>query len=80
MDACWRVIKVQALEEYRLLLTFAQGERKIFDMKPYLQYPMYQPLQSEVLFRSVHTNGETAVWNDDIDIAPETLYEDGVSL
>ena len=47
-------------------------------MKPYLKYPMYKPLENPSIFNMAHTNGETVVWNDDIDIAPETLYEKGL--
>ncbi len=39
---------------------------------------MYKPLVDISLFNSVCTNGQTAVWNDDIDIAPETLYKNGI--
>ena len=46
-------------------------------MKPYLNYPMYKPLEDISLFNSVSTNGQTVVWNDEIDIAPETLFENG---
>lgn len=80
MSAFWTVKKVKPLAEYKLLLTFEHGTKKIFDMKPYLKYSMYKPLEDMALFNSVHTNGETAVWNDDIDIAPETLYDKGVEI
>ena len=78
MNSVWTVKNVKPLNGYRLLLTFEQGEKKIFDMKPYLKYPMYKPLADVSLFNAVSTNGQTAIWNDDIDIAPETLYENGV--
>ncbi len=38
---------------------------------------MYKPLENLSIFNMAHTNGETVVWNDNIDIAPETLYEKG---
>lgn len=78
MAAIWTVKNVKPLNEYKLLLTFEHGIKKIFDMKPYLKYPMYKPLEDISLFNSVCTNGQTAVWNDDIDIAPETLYKNGI--
>lgn len=78
MGADWTVINVETLNEYKILITFEKGVRKIFDMKPYLKYPMYKPLENPSIFNMAHTNGETVVWNDDIDIAPETLYEKGL--
>ena len=77
MSAIWTVKNVKPLKEYKLLFTFELGVKKIFDMKPYLKYPMYKPLADISLFNSVCTNGYTAVWNDDVDIAPETLYKNG---
>ena len=78
MNPVWTVKKVVPLKEYKILLTFEKGTQKIFDMKPYLEYSMYKPLKDVSLFNAVSTNGQTAVWNDDIDIAPETLYEKSV--
>lgn len=75
MSAYWTVKQVKPLAEYKLLLTFEQGNKKIFDMKPYLKFPMYKALNDTAFFNTVHTNGQTAVWNDEIDIAPETLFE-----
>ncbi len=77
MNALWTVKNVKPLENYKLLITFEQNIKKVFDMKPYLNYPMYKPLEDISLFNSVCTNGQTAFWNDEIDIAPETLYENG---
>ena len=31
-----RIVKVETLQNYKLLLEFANGEMKIFDMKEYL--------------------------------------------
>ncbi|MBR5580413.1 MAG: DUF2442 domain-containing protein [Treponema sp.] len=77
MNAVWTVKSVEPLENYKILITFEQNVKKIFDMKPYLNYPMYKPLEDISLFNSVSTNGQTVVWNDEIDIAPETLFENG---
>ncbi len=79
MSAYWTVKNVEPLSEYKILLTFEEGVKKIFDMKPYLKYPMYKALENLSVFNQAHTNGETVVWNDDIDIAPETLYENGIN-
>ncbi len=78
MNPVWTVKKVVPLKDYKILLTFEKGIQKIFDMKPYLEYSMYKPLKDISLFNAVSTNGQTAVWNDDIDIAPETLYEKSI--
>ena len=73
------VNSVQALPNYRLLLTFDNGERKCFDMSPYLHYPVFKRLQNPGFFNLARTDYGTVTWPGDIDIAPETLYLDGVS-
>lgn len=78
MTAVWTVKNVKPLNEYKLLLMFERGIKKIFDMNPYLKYPMYEHFADISLFNSVCTNGQTVVLNDDIDIAPESLYKNGI--
>ncbi len=68
------VIAVEALPDYRLALRFANGEQKTFEMKPYLDYPVYQPLRDKAVFAKASIDYGTVVWSKDIDIAPETLY------
>ena len=37
-----RILKVKALEEYKLLLEFENGEEKIFDMEKYIGQEFYK--------------------------------------
>ena len=34
----WIVKSVEPLDDYKLLLTFEYGEKKVYDMKPLLSY------------------------------------------
>ncbi|HEY5583203.1 MAG TPA: DUF2442 domain-containing protein [Ruminiclostridium sp.] len=72
-----RPIKVKALDNYFLLITFSNYEKKIFDVKPLLKYPMFKPLENKGLFLLAKTDGMTVYWNDDIDICPDELYLKG---
>lgn len=40
-----RPVNVKALDNYELLICFQNGEQKIFDVKPLLSMPLYQPLK-----------------------------------
>jgi len=45
-----------------------------------LKAPAFAPLEDDKVFRSVYIDYGAPVWNDgDIDIAPETLYYEGVA-
>ena len=72
------VISVQACPDYVLLLTFADGESRYFDMKPYLHYPVFQKLENPGFFALASVDYGTVTWPGDIDIAPETLYIEGI--
>lgn len=71
----WIVKSVKPQSDYTLLLTFADKSTRIFDMKPLLSKPVFQPLKNIVLFMQAKTDSWTVIWNDEIDISPEHLYE-----
>ena len=75
-----QINSVQVVADFGLLLTFNDGERKIFDMKPYLHYPVFRRLENPGYFSLAHVGYGTVVWPGDIDIAPETLYERSVPV
>jgi hypothetical protein len=70
-----RVSAVWPESDFKLRVQFTNGEIRCFDMKPYLDYPVYQCLANPGLFALAGTGYGTVVWPNDIDIAPETLYE-----
>lgn len=71
------VIAVKDLANYELLVTFAGGEKRRFSMRPYLNYPAYQPLRQPGKFRLAHVLNGTVAWSEDVDISPDTLYIKG---
>ncbi len=71
----WVVKDVKANNDYTLLITFADGERKIYDARPLLKKPIYASLKNLPFFLSAKAECGTVVWSDDVDIAPEHLYE-----
>ena len=71
----WVVKDVTARDDYTLLITFAGGEQRIYNALALLEKPIYAPLKNLAFFLSARADCGTVVWNDDIDIAPEHLYE-----
>lgn len=71
-----KVVGVKPLNDYRILLSFSTGEKKVYDVKPLLSLSVFQPLNEKSVFDSVQLDFDTVTWcNGNIDIAPETLYE-----
>ena len=75
-----RAIAVTPLENYRLLLTFDNHERKIFDVTPYIHGHWYGELQNPDIFKSVRIAGLSVEWPNGQDICPDCLYNDSVSV
>ena len=67
-------IAVETTGDRELLITFRNGERRIFDMKPLLGLPMYKPLEDRTLFAKAKADGMCVFWNDDIDLCPDRAY------
>ena len=74
-----KVIDVEYEGGYILLCTFNTGEKKTVDMSPLLKYPAFEELKDENKFVQFGLDG-TIFWANGADIAPEYLYEHGVSI
>jgi len=74
MDITPEVVSVRALDDVRLEVGFGNGETREFDIRPYLEYPLFQPLKNPAEFRRARVAHGTVVWSDTIDPGPDTLY------
>lgn len=75
MDALLDVVSVEAKPNYTLLLEFENGEKRLFDMLPYMDKKPFTQLKGSPLFVRAFVDYGTVVWPGNIDIAPETLYD-----
>ena len=73
-----RVLEVIANKDFTLLLTFDNGEKKVFDVKPYLHYQAFKKLNDWNTFCKVKTDHGTVMWPNEEDFCPDTLYESSV--
>ncbi len=73
-----RVNKVDALDDFTLLIVFENGEERSFDVKPYLNKGIFAELENLDNFKSVHVSEGTIRWENDAYLCPDTLFEDSV--
>lgn len=72
------VVHVETRKDFTLLLEFENGERRVYDMKPWLHKKVFVPLQDPARFAQAFIDYGTVVWPGEVDICPITLYEDSV--
>jgi len=75
-----KVIKVQPEQNYMLNLWFANGEQRRFDMKPYLDFEVFQALKDQKMFNTATTFLGSVTWSNNSDLSYDTLYLDGEPL
>ena len=69
---------VKALKNYTDMKTVCHA--LLYDMKPNLQYEIYDKLKNYDNFKKVYSIGETIEWETGEDISPESLYYDSKNI
>ena len=62
------------LPNYRLLLSFENGETRIFDAAPYLERGVFQRIKHPDLFGLAKVVAGSVEWPGEIDLSYDTLY------
>ena len=71
-----RVTDVTPNPDHTITLIFANGEVKVFDVKPYLDKGIFQELRNLHYFNSVRPFLGSIQWQNGQDFCPDTLYLD----
>lgn len=69
-----KAIDVKTLKNYMLEIIFDNGEKKKFDVKPYLEFKQFKELVNEKEFKKVRIAGLSIEWENGADICPDELY------
>ena len=69
-----KAIGVEPCSDYCLLVTFSNNEKRLFDVKPYLNFKPFIELRNTVLFNTVKPSGLSVEWLHGQDICPDELY------
>lgn len=75
METLLDVISVEPHKDNTLVLVFENQEKRLFDMTPYLDKKPFTKLKGSPLFMKAAVAYGTVVWPENIDIAPETLWD-----
>ncbi len=75
-----RVKAVIPKDDYKLEITFSNGEIGVFDCPPLLDIGVFKEFRDLSYFRQARAVGSTVVWPHEQDICPDTLYDDTKKL
>jgi hypothetical protein len=76
MDYLPVVISASYVKDYKIKITFDNGEQKVVDCSKWLKGGIFEPLKEKEEFKKFFVDGWTVAWPNGADIAPETLYRD----
>ncbi len=70
-----RVTDVDYIQDYLMELSFNNGEVYRVDLEMLTEKPAYAKLKSIALFKQFGLIRGTLEWTDNLDVAPEFLYD-----
>jgi hypothetical protein len=76
----WDVKVVKPLIDYKIYVELDDGQRGIFDLKPYLDRGVFQELKNIHYFNQVDIVFGAVTWPNEQDIAPDTLLAEMVPV
>ena len=74
------IIDVKPQSNYKLILTFENKGKRLFDMNPYLEIGKFSELKNAKIFNSVKIKFDTIEWSNKLDLDPEFLYDKSVKI
>lgn len=77
-----KIINVKPMESSKLYLEYETGEKKIFDVTPYINGSWYGELADKSYFATVHiiSGGNGIERENGQDIAPHELYDESIIM
>jgi hypothetical protein len=69
------VREVRPKEDFSLDLVLENGERRVLDMKPYLEFGVFKRIREYEKFRRARVAFDTVEWDEGVDLDPEFIYE-----
>ena len=75
-----KVLNVEPTDDYQLIVTFANGEKKKMDISPYLEKGIFCELKEIDYFKRVSVSFGSVMWPHEQDLSYDTLYLCGETL
>ena len=78
MEELHQILSAKPIDDTRIRVKFDTGVYGVFDCSPYMKEKYWACLKSPSYFRQVKADCGMLCWPNDIDIAPEDVWEDSI--
>ena len=80
MEKYPKILNVKPKKGKRLLVTFNNGIKKIYDCSSLIDDDIFKPLMNDALFNSVQADkhGYGVIWTDELDLSESELWINGL--
>lgn len=75
-----RIENIKALDDFRMQVTYVNGETKVYDMNKNLKHKCYEKLKNIAYFKLAKSVGTTNEWPNGEDIDPNELYDNSFNI
>jgi hypothetical protein len=74
-----RIRSVKPTKGKELLVTFDNGDQRLYDCAPLLKHEAFSVLEDEAIFQCARPDphGYAVIWNDDVDLAESEIWVNG---
>ena len=75
-----KIKQVEPIAKKKLLVTFSNNTKKIYDCFSLIKEQTFKPLLNDAIFRSVKVDrhGYGIIWSDEIDLSESELWINGL--
>ena len=76
-----KIKMVKPITDKRIIVTFENDIKKIYDCSPLLKQESFRPLTNDMLFNCIKVDlgGYGISWNEEIDLSESELWVNGIS-
>jgi len=77
-----KIVSVQPIDNYQLIIEFSNHQYRQYDIKPLLKKQMFAPLKNQGFFKNIQIEqgGYAISWNDEIDISEYELWKNSLEM
>lgn len=74
------IVNVTPAEGFSLVVAFNDGQTRVLDMRPFLDFGVFKQIKKPENFNRVHVAFDTIEWDCGVDLDPEFVMDKSVPI